>query len=119
MNHYYKKLNIWVESIEIVKTIYEITKSFPDDEKYGLISQMRRAGISITSNIAEGASRQTEKHFNHFLTLALGSINELQSQLIISCHLKYLSWKDQEILDQELTKLANMIFAFKKKILDN
>lgn len=118
MNHYYKKLNIWTESIEVVMSIYEITKSFPDDEKFGLVSQMRRAGISVTSNIAEGSSRQTVKHFNHFLTLALGSINELQSQLIISQKLNYVSTDDQIKLEQELTKLNNMIFAFSKKILD-
>lgn len=119
MNHYYKKLNIWTESIEVVKEVYSITQSFPDEEKFGLVSQMRRAGISITSNIAQGASCQTEKHFKHFLTLALGSINELQSQLTISQRLNYVSSADQEKLELELTKLANMIFAFRKKMLSN
>ncbi len=115
--HYYKKLNIWIDSIKVVKSIYHITKSFPDDEKFGLVGQMRRAGISITSNIAEGASRQTVKHFNHFLTLALGSINKLQSQLVISKELEYVSEEDQRKLELELTKLNNMIYAFSQKIL--
>lgn len=91
MGHYYKKLKIWIESIELVKSVYEITEAFPEKEKFGLTSQIRRAGVSITSNIAEGSSRRTSKHFCHFLTMAIGSIYELQSQLIISVHLNYLS----------------------------
>lgn len=119
MNHYFKKLSIWTESIEVIKSIYKITKSFPEDEKYNLVSQMRRAGISISSNIAEGSSRQTKRHFSHFLTLALGSIYELQSQIVISQHFNYISLEDQKQVEAELVKLADMIFAFRRKILQD
>lgn len=116
MGHYYKKLNIWNDAIEIVKSIYQITEAFPESEKFGLISQIRRAGVSIPSNIAEGSSRNTKKHFSHFLTLAQGSIYELNTQLIISLHLKYIPQEEFNKLENALTILNKRIFAFSKKI---
>lgn len=119
MGHYYKKLNIWIESVDLVTTIYAITKAFPNEEKFGLINQMRRASISIMSNIAEGSSRKTKKHFNHYLILSTGSLYELESQLLISKKLQYISEKEYGDLEKEITRLKNMIHAFSKKLLSS
>ena len=89
MDH--KDLEVWKNSIKLVKDVYELTKRLPDSEKYGLISQMRRCAVSVPSNIAEGSGRNYDKEFIQFLYYALGSIAELETQLIISKELKYSS----------------------------
>lgn len=96
--------------IKLVISIYKITKLFPDDEKFCLIDQMRRCVISITSNIAEGFSRKTKKEKAQFLYIALGSLTELQNQLLVARDLKYMDKKTFiEIADQTVTvsKLIN------------
>ena len=87
----YKKLLVWQKAIELAIEIYKVTKSLPEDEKFGLSSQMRRAVISIPSNIAEGQSRHSKKEFIHFLRIAQGSNSELETQLILCENLSYLS----------------------------
>lgn len=87
----HEDLEIWKLSIHLVKEIYLITRSFPLDEKYVLSFQMRRAGISIPSNIAEGAGRKSKKEFINFLNISLGSLSELETQIIISKELEYIS----------------------------
>ena len=86
----FRKLTIWNLSIDLVVIIYKITSSFPDSEKFGLQSQMRRASVSIPSNIAEGCSRAGQMDFKRFLEISLGSLFELESQLIISEKLNYI-----------------------------
>lgn len=87
-------LNAWKEGHNLVLIIYRITKAFPVDEKFGLIDQMRRCCVSITSNIAEGFSRRTKKEKAQFFYMALGSVTELQNQLLISRDLGYLKAED-------------------------
>ena len=87
MDH--KKLDAWKFSMDLVEKVYIITKNFPPDEKFGLISQIRRAAISIPSNIAEGSARKSDKELIQFLHIALGSLSELETQLIISKRLDY------------------------------
>jgi len=86
----HKDLEVWKESILLVKEIYKISYSFPKDEIYGLTLQIRRSAISIPSNIAEGAARNSKKEFIQFLYIALGSVSELETQLIIAKELNYL-----------------------------
>jgi len=86
----HKDLDAWKKAIELVEGIYNITKLFPQEELYGLTSQLRRAAVSIPSNIAEGAARGSEKDFVHFLHVALGSVCEVETQLIIAQRLDYL-----------------------------
>jgi four helix bundle protein len=86
----HKDLDAWQKSIELVKNVYELTKSFPQSELYGLSSQIRRAAVSIPSNIAEGAARQTTKEFIRFLYVAQGSLSELETQVIVSESLLYI-----------------------------
>ena len=85
----HKDLDIWKLGIELVEKIYKITKSFPESERFGLISQMQRSAVSYPSNIAEGAARNSLKEYIHFLYISLGSLSELETQLIISQKLGY------------------------------
>lgn len=97
MNH--KELDVWKKSMDLVEIIYVLTKDFPDDEKFGLISQMRRCAVSIPSNIAEGAGRKGNKEFIQFIHIALGSLTELETQYLIAVRLNYVK-KSDEILEQ-------------------
>ena len=85
----HKDLDVWKKSMDLVEEIYRLTKSFPDSEKYGLTNQIRRCAVSISSNIAEGAARNTDKEFVQFCYIALGSLSELETQLLIAERLKY------------------------------
>jgi four helix bundle protein len=87
----HKDLDVWKASIALVTEIYKATLQFPRSELFGLVSQMRRSAVSISSNIAEGAARKSDKEFLRFLYIALGSYSELETQLIISRNLNYLS----------------------------
>ena len=105
----YKDLIVWQKSIDLVILIYELTKLLPEDEKFGLSSQMRRAAISIPSNIAEGQQRKSSKDFMHFLSIARGSKGELQTQLYISYKLKLLSKQQVEPSMALLSEIGKMI----------
>jgi four helix bundle protein len=94
--HNFKELKVWKAGIEISKLTFQLTRSFPSEEKYGLVSQMTRSAISIPSNIAEGCGRKSNKEFYQFLNIALGSSFELETQLIIAKEFNYI---DQEKLD--------------------
>jgi four helix bundle protein len=91
MNTYktHKDLDVWKLGIELVKDVYIMTKNFPRNEQYGLVSQMRKSAVSIPSNIAEGAARSSKKEYVQFLYIALGSLSELETQLIIAKELEY------------------------------
>jgi four helix bundle protein len=94
----HKDLVVWQKAIDVVVDIYRMTKSFPKEEVYGLVSQMRRAAVSIPANIAEGAARQSRKEFIQFIHIAMGSLAELETHLIISLRLMY----DKENHTQEI-----------------
>ena len=87
----YRDLIVWQRSIQLVKKVYEITRTFPADERFGLVSQMRRASVSISSNIAEGQARRTPGEFINFISQAEGSTAELDTQFIIACELSFVS----------------------------
>ncbi|HMR17997.1 MAG TPA: four helix bundle protein [Sphingobacterium sp.] len=114
----HKDLEVWKRAVQFVVCIYEITRFFPKEEIYGLTSQTRRAAVSIPSNIAEGASRQSTKEFIRFLYIALGSCMELETQLIISEKLAYLTASDKQKIMPELTEIAKMLnglISFQKR----
>lgn len=104
----YRDLIIWQKGIEFVKQIYLETARFPDSERYGLINQLRRAAVSVPSNIAEGQARQHTGEFRQFLFIALGSIAELETQIIISQRLGFLSETIAENLLANLLELQKM-----------
>jgi four helix bundle protein len=107
--HKFKDLIIWNEAIELAVDMYKLTKTFPTDERYGLVSQMNRASVSISSNIAEGAGRNNPKEFRQFLGIAQGSLCELESQLIISQKIEFVTEEQLSIKVEKITRLQNMI----------
>ena len=113
--HNYKQLDVWNRGIELAASIYELTNDFPKEEKFGIISQMRRSAVSISSNIAEGAGRNSDNEFRQFLNISFGSCSELETQLIICIKLGYISDKESEKLLGELTEIQKMIFTLIKK----
>lgn len=110
----HKDLEIWKRSIQMVTEIYDLTRDFPDNEKYGLVNQIRRASVSVPSNIAEGAARKSKKEFANFLYISIGSLAEIETQLIISKNLKYAKNIDPILL--ELKSILFMIRALAHKI---
>jgi four helix bundle protein len=112
--HRYKDLTVWQKAMELVVDLYRITEKFPLKERYGLITQMNRCAISIPSTIAEGAGRNTNKDFDHFLAISLGSSFELHSQLVLSNRLGYVELEVVEKMEVELTHIQNMIVKLKK-----
>ena len=109
----FEKLEVWIETKEFTKSIYRITSTFPDTEKFGLISQLRRASISIASNIAEGSARKSFKDKAHFSTIAFGSAVEVLNQLIISFELDFISETDYLELRRMLESITNKINALR------
>ena len=112
----HKNLKVWQKSMELVKLIYVNTKSFPKEELFGLASQMRRAIVSIPSNIAEGYGRNSDKECERFLYIALGSATELETQLIISKELEYISEDKFQSLDSSLNEIIKMLSALIKSL---
>lgn len=108
--HDYKKLKVWQDSVSLVTEIYLITKNFPKEEKYGLISQINRSAVSVPSNIAEGAGRNTNGEFKHFIGNAAGSLYELETQLIVAKNINYLKDVDFELLIEKIDVLKKMLF---------
>lgn len=114
--HNLKELKIWNKAIDLAVDVYKATSTFPTDEHFGLTSQSRRAAVSIPSNIAEGAGRNSEKEFCNFLGIANGSSYELQTQLVISNKLNFL---DAEVLDgllKQIDELQKMNYAFQQRL---
>ena len=114
--HNFKELKIWQKGRKFVKDIYILTRKFPKEELFVLTSQLRRAAISIPSNIAEGSGRGTDKDFARFLDMATGSAYELESQLYIACDLDYYAEEELEIYLKKIQELQKMIFNFKKRL---
>jgi len=112
----HKDLKVWQKGIELVKSIYEITQSFPSNEQFGLVSQMRRAAVSIPSNIAEGCGRNSDKELIHFLYIALGSASELETQIIISQELSFLQPEKSEQMQSLIFEIIKMTSSLIKSI---
>jgi four helix bundle protein len=110
--HRFKELEFWKKSRTFNKDIYLITKEFPEEEKFGLVSQIRRATVSISANIAEGSSRRSEKDFYRFLEIALGSAYEVDSHLMIAVDLDFISEKEQIELANKLESIIKMMSKF-------
>lgn len=110
----FKDLKVWQKGMELVKEIYNITGTFPKDEQYGLTSQMRRAAISIPSNIAEGFRRRYAKEHKQFLSIALGSAAELETQVLIAKDLGYI--KDESYLSEIIDHTCAMMVNLDKKL---
>ncbi len=109
----YKDLSVWQNSIELVKQVYVLTQQFPTEEKFGLVSQMRRAAVSVPSNIAEGQARKSTVEFAQFLSIALGSLAELETQLILSIKLGLCSHDSAGDLSDAVHRLQKMLYSLR------
>ncbi len=115
----YTELDVWKVSRELVKSVYLSTKSFPQDEIYGLTNQIRRCVVSVPSNIAEGVGRQSNKETIHFLYIAKGSLNEVETQLYLAFDLNYISEEELKSIFEQLIsnkKLLNGFINYYKKL---
>ena len=110
----YKKLNVYQKSLEWVLSIYSLVNKFLDVEKYALSSQVRRAAVSVPSNIAEGMSRSSAKEIGHFLEISYGSLMEVQSQIEIANLLKYITHEDLKTIEPKTEEIAKMLSGLRK-----
>lgn len=102
--------------MNIVTQIYQITNTFPTHERFGLVSQMQRSGVSIPTNIAEGSAKTSNKDFNRFLEISLGSAFELETELIIALNLKYIDIEVYSDVQNKINEIQKMIIGFKNKL---
>ena len=114
--HQFKELEIWKRSRLFCSQIYAITSKFPNDEKFGLTNQLRRAAISIPSNIAEGSSRNSNKNFARFLEIAIGSAYEIETPLLIALDLDFIKLYELEKSVVELNEIIKMISQFRSNL---
>jgi four helix bundle protein len=115
MQFYFEKLEVWQNSRGFVKEIYSVTKSFPDDERFGLTSQIRRASLSISANIAEGMSRKTEKDKARFISISFGSAIEVFNFLILANDLELIRESDYNQLREKLERITNQLNSLYNK----
>ena len=122
MKRAHKQLDVWKEGVALATDIYKITEKFPKSEVYALASQMRRAAVSVSSNIAEGAARHSTKEFSQFLSIAGGSISELDTQMEIALNLGYISDPQKKDFDLKIdsisAKLAGLINSVRNRAKD-
>ncbi len=116
--HNLKELKIWHKSMTLAVEVYKATANFPKEEKYGLTSQIRRSAVSVPSNISEGAGRNSNNEFVHFLGVANGSSYELQTQLVISNRLNLITSEIVEPLLNEIDELQKMNYTFQKTLIN-
>ena len=109
----FEKLTVWQDTRGLVKQIYTITRQFPEDEKFGLVSQIRRAIISVSSNIAEGTSRNTKRDHVYFYNIAYSSLMEVLSQVLLSCELEFISNERYEVLRASVEQVSVKLNALR------
>lgn len=114
--HNFRELHIWKDALEITTAVFKLTRAFPPEERYGLTSQINRSAVSIPSNIAEGSARKSNKDFQRFLEIALGSCYELETQLLVAEKCGYISESESKERIDKIQILQKMIFSFKDKL---
>ncbi len=115
----FEKLEVWQEAINFADAVYTLTRAFPDDERFGLTNQMRRAAVSIASNLAEGSSRSSRSDFARFVEMATGSLFEVVSQAVVSKRQGLLPQPDFERLYNSCEKQSKMLSGLRRSLLDN
>jgi four helix bundle protein len=114
--HNFRELKIWKDSIGLAKTIYNTCSKFPSYEKYGLVSQLQRATVSIAANIAEGSGRNSKDDFKRFLNIATGSAYEVETLLCIAKEVEYLNDEQFNLLCDEIQRIEKMIYNFNQQL---
>lgn len=112
----FKDLLVWQKGIRLAKAMYEITRKLPTDERFGLVSQMRRAAISVPSNIAEGQARKTTGEFIQFISHAEGSLAELETQLILGVELRFWQVSEIKAVAELITEIRKMLGALRRAL---
>jgi four helix bundle protein len=112
----YRDLIVWQESINLVENIYQTTKSFPKEEMFGLTSQIRRSSVSIPANIAEGYGRNHTKEYLNHLSIANGSLSELETHIIISLRLNYINEENYHIIWNHLQTIGKLLYGLRKSL---
>lgn len=112
----YRDLEVWQKAMTLAREIYQVTLRFPNEEKFGLVNQMRRAAVSIPSNLAEGHARSGSNEFRHFVSIAMGSVAELETQVMLSADLGYLNVKAKEGLLSQLDTIGKMLRGLHKSL---
>ena len=112
----HENLEVWKKSIEATLLVYKVTDGFPKEERFGLISQLRRAAVSIAANIAEGAARTSKKEFCHFLSNAQGSASEVETELLIAHRLGYVALEEYEPLRNSIDEIGRMLTGLNRQL---
>ncbi|MEQ9285823.1 MAG: four helix bundle protein [Cyclobacteriaceae bacterium] len=112
--HQYKELKVWQKSMDLAESIYEVTKGFPSEEKYGVTGQLRRCAISIPSNIAEGAGRNSDRDFSRFLDISVGALFELETQVLLSFRVGFLIESSKDEIVGEVSQIHAMLIGLNK-----
>ena len=113
---FFRKLNVYQRAVDLVAEIYELLKRFPSEEKYALCDQIRRASVSVPSNIAEGMSRFSNKEKIHFLDISNGSLMETMCQIEIGKRLGYVSQEEYDRMEKDISEIAYMLSSLRKKV---
>lgn len=116
LKHNFKNLKVWQKAVDLAVSVYELTRSFPSEEKFGITSQMRRSSVSIPSNIAEGTARNSSKAFSNCLDISLGESFELETQAIIANRVGILSENQFSQFTSEVSEVQKMIIGFKTTV---
>lgn len=116
LKHNFKNLKVWQKSVDLAVKVYEVSKSFPSEERFGITSQMRRSSVSVPSNIAEGTAKNTSKSFANSLDISLGESFELETQAIIANRVGILNDESFKDLDSDIDEIQKMIIGFKSTV---
>lgn len=119
LRHNFKNLMVWNKAVDMAVKVYQITSKFPNEEKFGMTSQMRRSSVSIPSNIAEGTARNSSKAFTNSLDISLGESFELETQTIIAKRVGLLTQDDFESINHDIDEIQKMIIGFKSTVEQN
>jgi four helix bundle protein len=114
--HNFRELHIWQQAMDLAELVYRLCARLPGDERYGLIAQLKRAAVSIPSNIAEGAGRNSNNEFKHFLAIALGSLFEVETQLLLARRLDLIRQDEVDLIAVKIVDLQKKIVALQKKL---
>ena len=114
--HNFRQLHVWHRALSVAEAVYEVTSRFPESERFGLITQMRRSAISIPSNIAEGSSRSTTKDFQRFLAIARGSASELETQVILAARLGMMTKESTNRMSSQIDEVRAMLIGLSESL---
>ena len=115
----YRDLTVWQKACDLAQEIHLLTGQFPKEELYGMVSQMRRAAVSVPSNIAEGAEREGPAEYRRFLSIASGSLSELQTQVELARRFNYITVQQAERLDLDINEISKMLYGLRKSLRHN